>query len=102
MLRHLSHSQPYYKRNLPRICSFFAKGECNRGKECPYRHDEVEEEKEQPRQNIKDRYYGINDPVANKLLGRANQASLDPPADPDVKTIYLGGVSSDITENDIK
>ena len=30
---------PYYKRNLPQICSFFVKGECKRGAECPYRHE---------------------------------------------------------------
>jgi pre-mRNA-splicing factor RBM22/SLT11 len=34
----LARSDPYYKRNLPKICSFFLKGECTRGAECPYRH----------------------------------------------------------------
>uniref|UniRef100_A0A914YDH6 C3H1-type domain-containing protein n=1 Tax=Panagrolaimus superbus TaxID=310955 RepID=A0A914YDH6_9BILA len=29
--------EPYYARNAPHICSFFVKGECKRGDECPYR-----------------------------------------------------------------
>lgn len=28
--------QPYYKRNLPHKCSFYAKGECTRGDRCPF------------------------------------------------------------------
>ena len=27
---------PYYKRNLPHKCSFYAKGECTRGDRCPF------------------------------------------------------------------
>ena len=37
MLLKLARTQPYYKRNRPHICSFFVKGECKRGEECPYR-----------------------------------------------------------------
>lgn len=37
MLKQLARSDPYYKRNRPHICSFFVKGECKRGAECPYR-----------------------------------------------------------------
>lgn len=54
------------QRNKAHICSFFARGECKRGVECLYRH-------ERPpsgplaEQNMKDRYYGVNDPVANKV-----------------------------------
>jgi pre-mRNA-splicing factor RBM22/SLT11 len=33
-------------------------------------------------QNIKDRYYGINDPVANKMMRRVTeQPKLEPPED---------------------
>lgn len=38
MLKQLARTDPYYKRNKPHLCSFFAKGECNRGTECPYRY----------------------------------------------------------------
>jgi pre-mRNA-splicing factor RBM22/SLT11 len=37
MLKQLARTEPYYKRNRPHICSFYAKGECNRGSDCPYR-----------------------------------------------------------------
>ena len=37
MLKQLARTDPYYKRNRPKVCSFFIKGECSRGTECPYR-----------------------------------------------------------------
>ncbi len=37
MLKQLARTEPYYKRNRPHLCSFYAKGECNRGDDCPYR-----------------------------------------------------------------
>lgn len=41
MLKQLARTGPYYNRNRPQICSFFAKGECSRGTECPYRSDMI-------------------------------------------------------------
>jgi pre-mRNA-splicing factor RBM22/SLT11 len=32
----LARQQPYYRRNLPHKCSFYAKGECHRGDRCPF------------------------------------------------------------------
>lgn len=37
MLKQLARTDPYYKRNRPHVCSFFVKGECNRGAQCPFR-----------------------------------------------------------------
>ena len=37
MLKSIARTDPYYKRNRPHICSFFVKGECKRGAECPFR-----------------------------------------------------------------
>ena len=37
LLTKLARNTPYYKRNRPHICSFWVKGECKRGEECPYR-----------------------------------------------------------------
>jgi hypothetical protein len=37
MLKSMARTDPSYKRNRQHICSFFLKGECTRGKECPYR-----------------------------------------------------------------
>ena len=53
----LQRTTPYYKRNRAHICSFYIRGECTRGAECPYRH-EMPVTGELSQQNIKDRYYG--------------------------------------------
>lgn len=53
----LQRTTPYYKRNRAHVCSFYIRGECTRGAECPYRH-EMPIEGELSQQNIKDRYYG--------------------------------------------
>ena len=56
-LLRMARKTPYYERNLPHICSFFARGECTRGDECPYRH-EMPRSRDDPlsHQNIKDRF----------------------------------------------
>jgi pre-mRNA-splicing factor RBM22/SLT11 len=54
-------------------------------------------------QNIKDRYYGVNDPVAKKMLNRVKEkATLHTPSDKDIKTLYIGNVDSRITEEDLR
>ena len=55
------------------------------------------------RQNIKDRYYGVNDPGAEKLLKRAQaMPHLEPPEDVNITTLYCGGLDENVTEADIK
>uniref|UniRef100_A0A182NGG8 Pre-mRNA-splicing factor RBM22 n=1 Tax=Anopheles dirus TaxID=7168 RepID=A0A182NGG8_9DIPT len=104
MLAKLARTAPYYKRNLPHICSFWVKGECKRGEECPYRHDKpVEPDDPLSEQNIRDRYYGRNDPVADKLMKRAASIpTLDPPEDKTITTLYVGNLGEHITEVDIR
>ncbi|EFJ46954.1 hypothetical protein VOLCADRAFT_61843 [Volvox carteri f. nagariensis] len=81
MLQKLQRTAPYYKRNQARVCTFFARGQCTRGAECPYRH-EMPITGELANQNMKDRYYGVNDPVANKMLRRADEmGKLNPQED---------------------
>jgi len=103
VIQKLARTTPYYKRNRAHVCSFFVKGECKRGAECPYRH-EMPETGELSVQNIKDRYYGVNDPVANKMLKRAEQwAKLVPPEDKDITTLYIGNLDPQrVTEEDLK
>ncbi len=67
------------------------------------RHEIPEDKGDLAQQNIKDRYYGVNDPVANKLLRKvAQMPNLQPPADQEIKTLYLGNVTPQITEQDIQ
>jgi len=70
-LEEMANMKPRYERNMAKLCSFFAKGECNRGANCPFRH-EMPKDRNDPmsNQNTKDRFYGSSDPVANKILGR--------------------------------
>lgn len=98
----LQRTTPYYKRNRAHVCSFFIRGQCTRGLECPYRH-EMPETGELSQQNIKDRYYGVNDPVAMKLLNKAGEMpSLEPPDDESIRTLYVGGVDARISEQDLR
>ena len=110
-LLRMGRSTPYYARNAPKLCSFFARGECTRGASCPYRH-EMPKDKDDPlsKQNYKDRYYGTDDPVAAKLLRRTEQRRLEggggsgfnPPeaSDPTATTVWLGGVEGDRPSHD--
>lgn len=54
-------------------------------------------------QNTKDRYHGVNDPVALNLLKKAGQLSaLEPREDESIRTLYVGGIQAHITEQDIR
>lgn len=56
LLLKLARTAPYYKRNRPHVCSFWVKGECRRGEECPYRHERpTDPDDPLADQNIKDR-----------------------------------------------
>lgn len=37
LLLRLARTQPYYQRNRAKICTFYVRGECKRGAECPFR-----------------------------------------------------------------
>lgn len=49
-------------------------------------------------QKLRDRYYGVNDPVAKRILNRVNESAVAPPADKDIKTLYIGNIDPKITE----
>ena len=54
-------------------------------------------------QNIKDRFYGLNDPVAEKLMKRYSaMPKLEPPEDKLITTLYMGNLSEEITEKDLR
>lgn len=95
-------SKPYTQRNLPHICSFFVKGECKRGDECPYRH-ELPPDNALASQNIQDRFHGTNDPVADKILGRVyNNQRVKPPQDTSISSLFMRDLPAGLTEEDLR
>lgn len=90
------------QRNRAHICSFFVKGTCNRGAECPFRH-EMPETGPLATQNIRDRYYGVNDPVAQKMLGRLGERVVPPPPeDTSIVTLFVGNVEPNWGPEDLQ
>jgi len=95
-------AKPYYKRNLPHICSFFVKGNCSRGDECPYRHELPPDNGPLADQNIEDRFHGKQDPVANKILNRVyDDQRVKPPEDKSIATLFVRDLPKDLTEEDL-
>lgn len=109
---------PKYERNRARICSFFLKGECKRGLYCPYRHEKPDRDADNgmAEQNIRDRYYGVNDPVAAKIFGKMglsadgkqqvrahNRGAIPPvPEDANIKTLFVGGIKAGVDEASLR
>lgn len=104
VLAKLARTAPYYRRNRAHICSFFVKGECRRGEECPYRHEKpTDPDDPLSDQNLKDRYYGTSDPVADKLMRRVSEMPRPvPPEDKTITTVYVGMVGEKISEKDLR
>ncbi|KAI9508284.1 pre-mRNA-splicing factor SLT11 [Russula earlei] len=79
MLKQLARTEPYYKR------------ECNRGNDCPYRHE------------MPTGFFGRNDPVAHKILtGHAENQGLKPPEDESVMSLFLSSLPASATEQTIR
>ncbi|TRM62631.1 hypothetical protein BD626DRAFT_569781 [Schizophyllum amplum] len=98
----LARTDPYYKRNRPHICSFFVKGECKRGSECPYRH-EMPVQNELSNQKLQDRYHGVNDPVAKKIMRQHAEAQgLKPPDDESITSLFLSALPASATEASVR
>lgn len=54
-------------------------------------------------QNIRDRFYGTSDPVAEKLMRKYDQMpKLTPPEDRTITTLYVGGLTEGMTEQDLR
>jgi pre-mRNA-splicing factor RBM22/SLT11 len=101
---------PSAKRNLPKVCTFFIRGLCTRGTLCPYRHEKIDEEDLESlkkgvnvEERIRERFHGINDPIAKKILDRVKESNLPKePEDMNITTLFIGGVEEGISEDDIK
>jgi len=100
-----------HRRNLAHVCSFFVQGKCNRGSACPYRHDNITEEDLKSMQKgqgrledrIKDRFNGVNDPLAKKIIDKIDDFKVPkPPSDVSITTLFIGGVGAETTKESIK
>ena len=103
---------PQYDRNLAKLCTFFARGECNRGSRCPFRH-EMPRDRNDPlaKQSTKSRFYGLNDPLAQKMMSgiKAREDKIkEELGDDTTTTLYVGfnkvedSGKTDISEMDIR
>lgn len=53
--------------------------------------------------NLNSRYYGVNDPVAEKLMRRASaMPKLESPEDKSITTLYVGNLGDRIGEKDLR
>jgi pre-mRNA-splicing factor RBM22/SLT11 len=101
----LARTAPKYDRNRAHICSFFVKGNCNRGDTCPFRHElpDPDQPEDLAKQNLKDRYYGVNDPVAKRMLTKVKEHPANAVPDTEVKTLFVANVEPGrITEQDLR
>lgn len=97
MLEKISRNNPQYDRNKPSVCTFWQKGECTRGSSCPFRHEDGPEL--QNAYNIKDRFYGVNDPIAKKILTTIeNSKYIKPPEDKSITTLVASLVDKDLVD----
>ena len=104
-LQGLAKTAPDYRRNRARICSFFLKGTCNRGDSCPFRHEKSDHtDITLAAQNIQDRYYGTQDPLAKKILERVHDPKSSQTTGPEVSTVWVSGVlpEKNISQQDLK
>lgn len=102
MLQRLARMTPYYKRNEARICTFYVKGACNRGQDCPFKH-ELPEGGDLANQKLRDRFHGENDPLAAKIIKKAaEELTLQTPGDKSITTLYLGGLPAGTKEKDVR
>lgn len=52
---------------------------------------------------IKERYHGVNDPIASKILSKIKERPKVPekPLDQSITTLFLGGVTAEMTEAEV-
>ena len=99
------------ERNLPPPCSFYAKGACKRGSECPYRHV-LTSERSSSLKSYRDRYYGTDDPAAEAIINKnpelkdamsrdASIAALATPQDRTIKSLLVMGLRDSLGPDEL-
>ena len=101
ILKNLSkqHKFKLYNRKA-HVCSFWIKNTCNRGEECPYLHEKVLlDDNTDGKKIYRNRYFGIDDPLAAKILGKMNEEEhLQLPEDKNIATLFLENLPVNINE----
>jgi len=89
-------SQAVWQKSVHVLCTVFV---C-----MMYRHEKpTDPDDPLADQNIKDRFFGINDPVADKLMRRYDSMpKLDVPEDKLVTTLYIGNLADRVSEKDLR
>jgi hypothetical protein len=86
-----------FGRNKAKVCTFWLRGACDRGDLCPFRHENVHKNEALKKQDIKSRYFGTGDVLAEQILKRAEELTkpgakmLLPtsPDDPTIMTLFI-------------
>jgi len=102
-LQRIARTTPYYAKNQAPVCTFFQKGECNRGEACPYRHTK-RATTSVPSTSIHNRFHGSDDPSAQKILKESASRLAnfpDPPEDPSITTLFITNVPEDVIEEEM-
>jgi pre-mRNA-splicing factor RBM22/SLT11 len=129
LVKRLARIDPYSRYPLRPICNYFLKGNCYRGDACPYLHETKTtaapntallaqpEEKLAlgPVRSDRFRFYGNTskvgegDVLSSRLLEDAMTAEhtkkhrlSSPPIDKSITSLYIGGVTDDITEHTLQ
>ena len=97
-------------RNDSKPCTYYVRGECNRGNACSYSHDAPSHDSTLAKQSITDRYNGKNDPVALKLLNNqsnnarhhnASSAASIAPDDQSITTLFIGSIDPCVSDQQL-
>jgi pre-mRNA-splicing factor RBM22/SLT11 len=54
-------------------------------------------------ERIRERFHGVNDPIAKKILDRVKEVNLPKaPEDPNITTLFIGGIEDVLSEEELK
>ncbi len=76
----------------------------------PYRHENIDDEDFESMkkgvnidERIRERFHGVNDPIAKKILDRVKEVNLPKaPEDPNITTLFIGGIEDVLSEEELK
>ncbi|KAJ7172354.1 pre-mRNA-splicing factor SLT11 [Mycena filopes] len=103
MLKQLARTDPYYKRNRPKICSFFVKGECKRGGRVPLPTRDARWTTNFRTRTSRIVSTGGMTPLPERSCpGHAESQGLKPPDDETITSIFLSALPVNSTELSVR